>query len=223
MGSDPIYFFAVHVHGRRAELAIEAGPLHRQLPARRQLRPDRALDRAEDRREARPAGGGREQARRRRQYRRRRGGEELARRSHHRPRRGGRAVGEPEPLSGHAVRSAERSRAGLDAGDDSLLPRRAPVAEVHPRRGAARGEDAAAAYESFGWLGPGGPAGTPAAIISRLNAEITAALAAPDVREKALAAGAEPLASSPQEFAAFIRDEARKWADVIQKAGVKLE
>ena len=67
------------------------------------------------------------------------------------------------------------------------------------------------------------PAGTPSAIINRLNAEIAAALAAPDVRDKALAAGAEPLASSQQEFAAFIRDEARKWGDVIQKAGVKLE
>jgi len=48
-------------------------------------------------------------------------------------------------------------------------------------------------------------------------------LAAPDVREKSLAAGAEPLTNSPQEFAAFIRDEARKWGEVIKKAGVKLE
>ena len=84
-------------------------------------------------------------------------------------------------------------------------------------------EAGVAGYESIGWFGAVAPAGTPAAIINRLNAEIAAALAAPDVREKALAAGAEPLASSPQEFAAFIRDEARKWGDVIQKAGVKLE
>jgi tripartite-type tricarboxylate transporter receptor subunit TctC len=67
------------------------------------------------------------------------------------------------------------------------------------------------------------PAGTPAAVIGRLNAEIASALAAPDVREKAIAAGCEPAANSPQEFAAFIRDEARKWADVIRKAGVKIE
>ena len=84
-------------------------------------------------------------------------------------------------------------------------------------------EAGVAGYESIGWFGAVAPAGTPSAIISRLNAEIGAALAAPDVREKALAAGAEPLASSPQEFAAFIRDEARKWGDVIKKAGVKLE
>src|SRR4051812_42759937 len=78
-------------------------------------------------------------------------------------------------------------------------------------------------YESIGWFGAVAPSGTPGAVIERLNAEIKAALAAPDVREKALAAGAEPLASSPQEFAAFIRDEARKWGDVIRQAGVKIQ
>ena len=60
-------------------------------------------------------------------------------------------------------------------------------------------------------------------MIARLNREISAALAAPDVREKAIAAGCEPAADSPQEFAAFIRDEARKWGDVIKKAGVKMQ
>ena len=78
-------------------------------------------------------------------------------------------------------------------------------------------------YESIGWFGAVAPAGTPSAVIQRLNSEIRAALAAPDVREKAIAAGCEPAADSPQEFAAFIRDEARKWADVIKKAGVKIE
>jgi len=78
-------------------------------------------------------------------------------------------------------------------------------------------------YESIGWFGAVAPAGTPPAVINRLNSEIAAALAAPDVREKAIAAGTEPAANSPQEFAAFVRDEAQKWADVIKKAGVKIE
>ena len=78
-------------------------------------------------------------------------------------------------------------------------------------------------YESIGWFGAVAPAGTPAAVIERLNSEVRAALAAPDLREKAIAAGCEPAAGSPQEFAAFIRDEARKWADVIHKAGVKIQ
>jgi len=78
-------------------------------------------------------------------------------------------------------------------------------------------------YEAIGWFGVVAPAGTPAAIVNRLNAEIVAALAVPEIREKALAAGAEPLTSTPQEFAALIREETRKWAQVIRTAGIKLQ
>jgi tripartite-type tricarboxylate transporter receptor subunit TctC len=78
-------------------------------------------------------------------------------------------------------------------------------------------------YESIGWFGAVAPAGTPAPIIERLNAEMAAALAAPDVRERVLAAGVEPLTDTPQEFAAFIHAENRKWARVIKSAKIKVE
>lgn len=78
-------------------------------------------------------------------------------------------------------------------------------------------------YEAVGWFGAVAPAGTPLELINRLNAEIRTALAVPDVRSRALAAGAEPFANSPGEFAAFIRAETKKWAEVIKAAGVKLE
>jgi tripartite-type tricarboxylate transporter receptor subunit TctC len=78
-------------------------------------------------------------------------------------------------------------------------------------------------YEAVGWFGTVAPAGTPPERVGRLNAEIGAALSMPDVRDRALAAGAEPFTNSPQEFAAFIRAETRKWAEVIKAAGVKLE
>lgn len=78
-------------------------------------------------------------------------------------------------------------------------------------------------YEAVGWFGTVAPAGTPSEIVNRLNLEIKTALSSPEVRERALAAGAEPLANSPQEFAAFIRAETRKWSEVIKAAGVKLE
>ena len=74
-----------------------------------------------------------------------------------------------------------------------------------------------------GWFGTVAPAGTPSDIVNRLNLEIKSALSVPEVRERALAAGAEPLANSPQEFAAFIRAETKKWSEVIKAAGVKLE
>jgi len=78
-------------------------------------------------------------------------------------------------------------------------------------------------YESIGWFGAVAPANTPAEIINRLHGEIVAALAVPEVRERVLASGVEPLTSTPQEFAGFIRDEARKWAQVIKTAKVKIE
>jgi tripartite-type tricarboxylate transporter receptor subunit TctC len=78
-------------------------------------------------------------------------------------------------------------------------------------------------YEAIGWFGVVVPAGTPAPIINRLNAEIVAALAVPEIRDKALAAGAEPLTNTPQEFAAMMREETRKWAQVIRTAGIKLQ
>ena len=78
-------------------------------------------------------------------------------------------------------------------------------------------------YQSIGWFGAVAPAGTPAPIIKRLNAEMAAALAAPEARERVLAAGVEPLTDTPQEFAAFIHAENRKWARVIKSANVKVE
>ena len=78
-------------------------------------------------------------------------------------------------------------------------------------------------YEAIGWFGVVVPAGTPAAIINRLNAEIVAAVAVPDIRDKAIAAGAEPQTSTPQEFATLMREETRKWAQVIRTANIKLQ
>jgi tripartite-type tricarboxylate transporter receptor subunit TctC len=80
-----------------------------------------------------------------------------------------------------------------------------------------------AGYEAVGWFGAVAPANTPREVISRLNAEIRSALNAPDVRERAIAAGTEPLADSPQEFAAFIREETKKWGEVVKAANIKLQ
>jgi tripartite-type tricarboxylate transporter receptor subunit TctC len=78
-------------------------------------------------------------------------------------------------------------------------------------------------YEAVGWFGAVAPAGTPREVIQRLNAEMRSALSAPDVKERALAAGAEPAPSSPEEFAAYIREETKKWGEVVRTAGIKLQ
>jgi tripartite-type tricarboxylate transporter receptor subunit TctC len=73
------------------------------------------------------------------------------------------------------------------------------------------------------WFGIFVPAGTPREAVDRLHAEFTRALAAPDVREKMLALGAEPVGSRPDEFAAYIRAEADKYARVIRASGAKAD
>jgi tripartite-type tricarboxylate transporter receptor subunit TctC len=73
------------------------------------------------------------------------------------------------------------------------------------------------------WFGVFAPAGTPKEALDRLHAEFTKALAAPDVREKMLALGAEPVGNTPTEFAAYIRAERDKYAKVIKASGAKVD
>ncbi|PZX34606.1 conserved hypothetical protein, UPF0065 [Cupriavidus phytorum] len=74
-------------------------------------------------------------------------------------------------------------------------------------------------YAFDSWFGILAPAGTPKEIVDTLNAEIGKALAAPDVRERLAAQGAEPKRSSPQEFASYIQAEIGKLAPVIRQSG----
>jgi tripartite-type tricarboxylate transporter receptor subunit TctC len=67
------------------------------------------------------------------------------------------------------------------------------------------------------------PAGTPKPIIDKLNAALREALAAPDTRERMAADGTEPLASTPEEYAADIDKEETKWSAIVKKSGAKAE
>ncbi len=71
------------------------------------------------------------------------------------------------------------------------------------------------------WVGLLAPAGTPKEIVSRLNRETVAILALTDVRERLLALGDDPVASTPDEFAQRIKDEIRMWGDIIRQANIK--
>ena len=75
-------------------------------------------------------------------------------------------------------------------------------------------------YEAGSWFGMLAPAGTPRAIVARLNKEVNKALAAPELNERFSAEGAEPAANTPEEFAAFIRAEIVKWGKVVKAAGI---
>ena len=78
-------------------------------------------------------------------------------------------------------------------------------------------------YETVVWYGLLAPAGAPQDIIGRLHKETAAVLRAPDSRQRIASGGAEVLASSPAEFAAFIRGETLKWAKVVVAAGITPE
>jgi tripartite-type tricarboxylate transporter receptor subunit TctC len=73
------------------------------------------------------------------------------------------------------------------------------------------------------WFGIVAPAGTPPAIVTRLNSEIAKIMKRPDVEQKLEALGADATATSPREFAAFIDSEIARWAGVVKVSGAKLD
>ena len=77
-------------------------------------------------------------------------------------------------------------------------------------------------YQIDSWYGVIVPAGTPQGIIAKLNREIIAIVRSPEVSERLVREGAEPATSTPQEFAAHIRAERKKWATLIQRTGVQV-
>jgi len=85
------------------------------------------------------------------------------------------------------------------------------------------GESGLPGFDISTWFGVFAPGATPASIVSRLHDEFAAALASADVREKMLALGAEPVTSSPKEFAAFIESEARKYARLVKASGARAD
>jgi tripartite-type tricarboxylate transporter receptor subunit TctC len=76
-------------------------------------------------------------------------------------------------------------------------------------------------YEATQWYGLVAPAGTPADILARLHAEATAALKTRDMQEKLAGDGAEPVGTTPAEFAAHIKTELEKWAAVARAAKIE--
>ena len=79
------------------------------------------------------------------------------------------------------------------------------------------------AFDRYTWFGMFAPAGTPKEIVARVNAEVAAALKAPDLLERFAAAGAEAVGSTPEQFIERIKSDATRWAEVIRAANVKVQ
>ncbi len=106
-------------------------------------------------------------------------------------------------LRGLAVTTASRS---------GLVPQLPTVAE-----------SGVPGYEAGSWYGIIAPAGTPRAVITRLNREITQVLGTSEFREQLMTAGADPAPTTPEAFAAYLKSDIAKWAKVIKLSGAKIE
>ena len=78
-------------------------------------------------------------------------------------------------------------------------------------------------YEAVIWLGIMAPAGTPKAVIDRLNAEITRATGSAEVKDAWLKQGATPMSMTPEEFGHFLREDIEKWARIVKLSGARTD
>jgi tripartite-type tricarboxylate transporter receptor subunit TctC len=78
-------------------------------------------------------------------------------------------------------------------------------------------------YAAVGWFGLLAPVATPRAVVVKISADANRVLAQKEVREKMLALGSEPSGDTPDEFAAFIREDQAKWAKLMKEQGIKPE
>jgi tripartite-type tricarboxylate transporter receptor subunit TctC len=78
-------------------------------------------------------------------------------------------------------------------------------------------------YEVSVWYGVLAPAGTPPAVVSRLHAELVKIVQSPDIATRFAALGAEPLHNTPDQFAAFLRNDLVKWTKVVRDSGAKID
>ena len=119
-----------------------------------------------------------------------------------------------------AFATALTAKPQVDAGRVRALavsgPRRVEALPNVPPVG-----DAVPGYEAMQWYGLLAPAGVPARTIERLHAEAVTALRSPEMKQRLATDGAEPLGSTPAEFAAFIRRELDKWGRVVESAHIE--
>jgi tripartite-type tricarboxylate transporter receptor subunit TctC len=78
-------------------------------------------------------------------------------------------------------------------------------------------------YDFTGWMGVLAPAGTPRAVVDKLYRDFARVVQLPEVRQRFASDGADPVGSSPEEFAAYLRAEIARWTKVVKTAGIKAD
>ena len=118
--------------------------------------------------------------------------------------------------------------AGMQAAQSLVRAGRLRGSAVsNPKRIAAMADVPAMAevlpgFELVGWYGIAGPAKMPKPLVSRLNTELLKFLAMPDVRERILADGSEPVGNDPETFRKYMLADMIKWAKLVKESGAKL-
>jgi tripartite-type tricarboxylate transporter receptor subunit TctC len=138
-------------------------------------------------------------------------------------------------------KSSAQMTTDILGGQVEVVFHNAPVLLPHVKSGGLRGlgitsstrnasapelppiADTVPGFEVTAWFGFMAPAHTPAVVVNKIHDDVVKALALPDVRERMLIQAAEPIGSTPQEYAAFINDEIAKWAKVVKQSGAKVE
>lgn len=137
----------------------------------------------------------------------------------------GSSPGMADLMGGHVQFGFDAAAIGLPHVKSGRLR---AIAATGPRRLAFL-PDVPAANESLpecevvNWYGMVLPAGTPREVLRRLHSEVVKAMNVPDIREKLIAQGTDPVGSSPEEFGAFMKSESAKWAGVIKAANIRAD
>jgi len=129
------------------------------------------------------------------------------------------AAGHVQMLLGNMSSALPQAQAGRVRAMAVTSPKRSPAAPDVP----TIAESGVPGYDMYEWNALLAPAGTPAAVIQRLQQEAAKALRMPDVMARLATLGAEPVGGTPAELAAFLRTELAKWADIVKSAGIKVE
>ena len=84
-------------------------------------------------------------------------------------------------------------------------------------------EAALPGFDTLQWWGLVAPRGTPADVVNKVAADVNRLVGSPEMRERMLALGAEPVASSPERFTVFIREEIDKWGKLVRASGARAD
>ena len=111
----------------------------------------------------------------------------------------------------HAKAGKLRALATIGAARSAAAPELPTIAETLP------------GFEVNNWIGLFAPAGTPAEVVQRWNAEVLRTMQSPQIQARLPTEGARFIPTTPEQFGAFVKDEIAKWAPVVKASGARVE